>query len=209
MERTQIKICGITRECEAEYLSEAGVDYAGFVLYEKSKRYLEIPRAIEIFKKLKKDIIKVAVTVDPDEELLEEIEQAGFDVLQVHKNLRAEVQSRCTLPIWYAVNLHRQEELAECFHCRGAEVAGYVIDAPEAGSGRTFDWHAWDETRWRDGLSGKKFILAGGLTPANVAEGIRIFHPDVVDVSSGVEGVNGKNREKIIQFAEAARKAAH
>lgn len=210
--RPSIKICGITREKEAEYLNEAKVDYAGFVLFEKSKRYLTCQQAKEIFKKLNKDIIKVAVTVDPNEELLEEVERAGFDILQVHKNLKPEVCRKCSLPIWYAVNLQKPEELQEQISQLELQVKddfckvkAFVVDAAEYGSGKTFDWHSWDETRWRSCFKEKKFILAGGLTPENVGEGIEIFKPDIVDVSSGVEGESGKDQEKIFGFVKNVR----
>lgn len=204
--RPGIKICGITREEEAGMLNESGVAYAGFVLWEKSKRYIEMPKIKKIFNKLNKDIIKVAVTVDPDIALLTEIEEAGFDVLQVHKRLGPEVLERTSLPIWYAVNLStKAEENNTAWQeirklAQEEKVKAFVADAAEYGSGRTFDWHAWDETRWRSCIKDKKFVLAGGLTPENVQEGIRIFHPDIVDVSSGVEDTEGKSREKILNF---------
>jgi phosphoribosylanthranilate isomerase len=80
-------------------------------------------------------------------------------------------------------------------------ITGILIDAADFGSGKSFDWTGAKETlnldrRWR----GMDFILAGGLNPGNVEEGIRIFEPDIVDVSSGVEGEAGKDREKIKQF---------
>ena len=81
---TKIKICGITGEDEIATLNETGVDYAGFVLYEKSKRYVTVQKARQLFGKLNKDIRKVAVAVAPESELIEEIGRAGFDLLQVH-----------------------------------------------------------------------------------------------------------------------------
>ena len=209
--RPGIKICGITREEEAEMLNEAGVTHAGFVFYEKSKRYIEMTKTKDIFKKLNKDIRKVAVTVDPDSALLAQIEEAGFDVLQVHKRLRPEVLQKTSLPIWYAINLSPKEaendvawKEAERL-AQEAKVKAFVVDAAGYGSGKMFDWHAWDETRWRSLRKDKQFVLAGGLTPENVQEGIRIFNPDIVDVSSGVEGTDGKSREKILQFVSKVK----
>ena len=76
------------------------------------------------------------------------------------------------------------------------------MDAPDFGSGKTFDWGTGD-IKIKPNL---KFILAGGLNASNVAEGIRIFGPNIVDVSSGVEGEHGKSREKIAEFVNAVRK---
>ena len=81
---TKIKICGITGEDEIAALNETGVDYAGFVLYEKSKRYVTVQKARQLFEKLNKGIRKVAVTVAPERALIEDIGRAGFDLLQVH-----------------------------------------------------------------------------------------------------------------------------
>ena len=79
-----VKICGITRETEAVWLNGARVSYAGFVLYEKSKRCVTCEQAKRIFEKLNKNIRKVAVVVRPDDALLAEIERTGFDMIQVH-----------------------------------------------------------------------------------------------------------------------------
>jgi phosphoribosylanthranilate isomerase len=89
------------------------------------------------------------------------------------------------------------------------KIKAVVVDGAQFGSGRTFDWNA----DWLDGkkqelsaiFGNRRFILAGGLNPENVSEGIRIFHPDIVDVSSGVEGQFGKDKEKIEAFVHAVR----
>ena len=102
---TKIKICGITGEDEIAALNETGVDYAGFVLYEKSKRYVTVQKARQLFEKLNKDIRKVAVAVAPESELIEEIGRAGFDLLQVHGVDAAEAEriaAQTKLPVWLA-----------------------------------------------------------------------------------------------------------
>lgn len=201
---TAIKICGITTEQEVGYLNRGGVRYAGFVLYEKSKRYVTPAQAGGLFEKLNKDIIKVAVTVDPDEKLLCQAEEAGFDILQVHGHLRPEILRRASIPVWRAVNVSGVKELT--MDGQGEKIQAVLVDAPDFGSGKTFDWDAageagsrFAEFRWRLRQQGKQFILAGGLTPENVAEGIRIFSPDIVDVSSGVEGTDGKKAPELIR----------
>ena len=105
---TKIKICGITGEDEIAALNETGVDYAGFVLYEKSKRYVTVQKARQLFEKLNKGIRKVAVTVAPERALIEDIGRAGFDLLQVHGVDAAEAEriaAQTKLPVWLAVNL--------------------------------------------------------------------------------------------------------
>lgn len=237
---TAIKICGITGEEEIEYLNEAGVDYAGFVFYEKSRRYLPVANAKQIFKKLNQEIKRVAVTVDPGMELIREIEEAGFDILQVH-GIGQECIERLTahemesgqvisteLPLWLAANLRRPEEVRRwCPLLKVKEVRpnGILLDAGDYGSGKAFGWESraadgTPEHVWQRAVAGFRqeakaaqmtFLLAGGLNAANVAEGIRIFAPDIVDVSSGVEKMPGgavkKNREKIAAFVKAVRAA--
>lgn len=202
----RIKICGLMRAEEASWLNEAQAMYAGFVFWEKSRRNVSFALAEEISRGLDRKIKRVAVTVSPDLELLGQVETAGFDILQVHGELRQEVLKQSRIPIWRACNLKQPQDLRALeAHPR---IHGYVVDAGTAGSGRTFDWQGSKEAveKMRATVcAGKDFILAGGLNPQNVAEAIEIFHPDVVDVSSGVEGVNGKERALVAAFAETVR----
>lgn len=101
----QIKICGITGKEEIRWLNEEDVSYAGFVLYEKSSRYVPIRKVSELFEELNENIKKVAVTVSPDVKLVEQIMDAGFDILQVHGSLTEEVLTAAEIPVWQAVNM--------------------------------------------------------------------------------------------------------
>lgn len=206
MEIPKIKICGITQPEEAEYLNEAKVNYAGFVFFEKSKRNIDIRNIKEIFEKLNQDIKKVAVMVEPDIEKLKQIQDLGFDIVQIHGNLKPEVLHESILPIWKAVHVSRIEELKTARKdWNQQKITAYVVDAPEAGSGKTFNWQAGDLTEWEKLKEEKEMILAGGLHSGNVKEAIRIFHPHIVDVSSGVEGEKGKDRKKILEFVDKIR----
>ena len=213
----QVKICGLTRIEEAAYLNEAAADYAGFVFYPKSKRNLSIPQAKQIMKELSPSIKRVAVLVSPRAEEIKEIEEAGFDIIQIHKELYPETYAAAQKPLWRALNIANAKELKE--QKTGAEgsgqnslaeedpekkIAAYLIDGENFGSGQTFDWSAAE--RIREFVGESAFILAGGLNPDNIEEAIRLFTPDIVDVSSGVEGKSGKDREKILEFVRKARK---
>lgn len=213
----QVKICGLTRIEEAAYLNEAAADYAGFVFYPKSKRNLSIPQAKQIMKELSPSIKRVAVLVSPRAEEIKEIEEAGFDIIQIHKELYPETYAAAQKPLWRALNIANAKELQE--RKTGSEgngqnslaeedpekkIAAYLIDGENFGSGQTFDWSAAERIREFAGASA--FILAGGLNPDNIEEAIRLFTPDIVDVSSGVEGKSGKDREKILEFVRKARK---
>lgn len=147
----EIKICGITTEKELQWLIEEQVEYAGFVIWEKSKRYCSIEKAKEIIKKARTDSIKtVAVTVNPGLELVQEIADAGFDLLQVHGKLDREVAEEAKLPIWRAINLNGWEELEEARQkialetgYRKGAIEAVLADAKEYGSGRTFGWDSF------------------------------------------------------------------
>jgi phosphoribosylanthranilate isomerase len=215
----EIKICGLTRPKEAEYINEAAADYAGFVLFEKSKRYVTIEQAKSIMRELNPGIRKVAVTVSPDVALARAAEEAGFDILQVHKNLTSEVLREVSIPVWYAFNIADEEELEKqqnFFHtlpeALSQKITAIVVDGAEYGSGKPFNWKKSKRLKKAgaqsppDIFTNRKFVLAGGLTAENVAEGIRCFEPDIVDVSSGVEEPEGgKSRKRILEFAEKVR----
>lgn len=222
----EVKICGLTKPVEAEYLNEAKADYAGFVFYEKSKRNVTPEQAKQIFKKLNPDIKKVAVTVSPHEEQLQLLQEVGFDILQVHGELSEEVLARVRLPVWYAFNIEQQEELSyklqflrELPGELSRKIAALAVDGAGYGGGSTFRWRRPQEEQKESGntaglrtllgraAEGRRLILAGGLTAGNVAEGIEIFQPDIVDVSSGVEGMHGKDRKLILDFIRNARAA--
>ena len=198
----KIKICGLTTVEEAEYLNENNVDFAGMVLYfPKSKRNIDIKQAKKIMGSLNNNIKKVAVVVSPTIEQVKNIESAGFDFVQIHKELPEDLFKETSIPVLKAFNVNDLDEIEK--YKEIDNVKGYVFDAPTYGSGKTFDWSLLENVKRDD----KLFILAGGLNADHVAEGIKAVNPDGVDVSSGVENDNGvgKSREKIKQFVEAAR----
>lgn len=202
----KIKICGLTRTEEAAYLNQIQAEYAGFVFYESSRRNVGFAQVKEICNHLDKDIKRVAVTVSPNIKLLEQIEQMGFDILQVHGELHEEILEKSRIPIWQACNLKEPEDIEKLR--RDRKIVGYVMDAATAGSGRTFDWMVGSQNleKMRTAImAGKTLVLAGGLNPQNIEDAVRIFSPDVVDVSSGVEGVCGKEKALILEFAAKAR----
>ena len=219
-----IKICGITKPKEALYLNEAKVDYAGFVFYEKSKRNINIDTAKEIFKVLDKDIKKVAVMVSPSVKMVNELMNEEFDILQIHGSLSIDVIEKTTKPIWYAINIEDDKEANDKLSMvnelpieLNKKIIGYVVDAPKFGSGQTFNWKKSkrlkkagaqsppDNDLLSRAINEKNFILAGGLNAQNVSEGIELFNPDVVDISSNVEGENGKDKDLILEFVKVVK----
>ena len=207
-----IKICGLTSVDEVDYLSENGVDLAGMVLFfKKSKRNITIEKAKEIIGELKQKKIKaVAVTVSPSNEQVQEIESAGFDYIQIHGTVEDELISNCKIPVLKAFNVDDLPKYEA--YLKIDNIAGFVFDAGEPGSGKTFDWNMLGKL---DRIDGKLYILAGGLNEENVKEAIDFVKPDGVDVSSGVELPNvvledgtiitGKDPLKIKQFVNSVR----
>ena len=222
-----IKICGLTDASEVEFLAEARrlfeaadvseeksgcVRYAGIVMFcEKSKRNVTPERAAEIIGAIRElenagiYISITAVTVSPDIEQVRIIESLGFDIIQIHGELKKEVLDVLSIPVFRAYNIESGEEFQEEIlnSENGRKISGIVLDAKAPGSGSSFDWNL----AGKFDRNGKLLILAGGLNEENVAEAIRIVRPDVVDVSTGVEykdGVRpGKDPERIRMFTKA------
>lgn len=202
---TKVKICGLTSPAEARYLNENHVDFAGMVLFfPKSKRNISIEQAMEIMAALDASIKRVAVVVSPSIEQVRQIEAAGFDYVQIHGEIpetETEAEAAIAIPILKAFNVSDMGSY-EKYH-NDSRIAGYVFDAIEPGSGKTFDWKLVDNIP-RDE---KLLLLAGGLNPDNVRMAIEAVHPDGVDVSSGVENDDkaGKNPDKIHDFVAAVK----
>jgi phosphoribosylanthranilate isomerase len=199
----KIKICGLTKPEEAQYLNKNQVDFAGMVLFfPKSKRNITISQAKKIISKLNSDIKSVAVVVSPSISEIEQIETAGFDYIQIHGELTEEMLGHIHLPIIKAFNIVDMDKYEQYHAC--PQVTGYVFDAIEPGSGKTFDWSLVKNIP-RDE---KMLLLAGGLNPENVGEAIGYLRPDGVDVSSGVEYTDrlGKDAKKVDLFVANARK---
>ena len=153
----QIKICGITQDEEIQWLNEADVSYAGFVLYEKSCRYIPISKTQELFEKLNDNIKKVAVAVSPDVTMVKQVMDAGFDILQVHGNLTEEVLAVTEIPVWQAVNLTDAnifEELVREYRDLSIDekITALLMDAKEFGSGKTFGWDAYERDEGKEML---------------------------------------------------------
>ncbi|MGN0483934.1 MAG: phosphoribosylanthranilate isomerase [Lachnospiraceae bacterium] len=206
MRQTEIKICGLTTEEDIEAVNQAGVQYAGFVFFEKSKRNLSFEKAEALLKCLSPKIQSVAVVVSPDDAMIEKLNAMPFSIVQMHQTVTEEIVKKSRHPVWQAVNIAKIDEAASQI-LDDAKIEGYVMDAASYGSGKTFAWEPEKAQQLRGLCHGKKLILAGGLCPENVTEGIRIFAPDVVDVSSGVEKSSGigKEKNKILEFAGKVR----
>ncbi|OAM87153.1 phosphoribosylanthranilate isomerase [Termitidicoccus mucosus] len=205
----QLKVCGLTSAADARAAARAGADYLGFILWPKSPRFL----ALEAWKKLAPDLPagpkRVAVMVEPGVAELSSAVAAGFDFVQIHFSHTvplavaaewSEFTGRSRL--WLAPKLPPEMDVAAAWLPLADT---FLLDTFHAGgfggSGRTGDWAKF--ARHRAAHSEKTWILAGGLTPENVAAALAASGARFVDVNSGVESSPGvKNAEKLSRFAK-------
>lgn len=207
-----VKVCGITDSADIPAALLAGASYLGFVFFAKSPRNLAIQEAAFLAGSVPAGIRRVGLTVDAtDAELHAILAKVPLDMLQLHgheapKRVDA-VRQRFGLPVMKAVGVAAAEDLAELDTY--AEVADQLlVDAkPPTGSERpggnalSFDWRLIADRRWT-----VPWMLAGGLTAANVGEAVRLTGARQVDVSSGVESAPGvKDGAAIAAFIEAAK----
>ncbi len=214
--RTRIKICGLTREQDVDAVVAAGADAVGFVLYPKSPRYVTAQRAAELVRRLPAFMTPVLLVVNAD---------------------AADVQAACALIPNATLQFHGDETPQQCLAAAGTRPFLRAARIPLGEAGRSFDLVKYvsdysaaqaillDAHVEGFGGGGKSFewsllppsvsshlVLSGGLTPANVTDGIAQLRPRckslAVDVSSGVESAKGiKDAGKINQFVAAVRAA--
>ena len=207
----RVKICGLRTLADVAAVAAAGAAYAGFVFFPKSPRHLTIAQARELTLAAPLGLAKVALVVNADDALLDAITEAmPLDMLQLHgvetPDRVAEVRARYGLPVMKAVGVADEGDLAAVLDY--SLVADQILvdaKAPKGaalpgGNGLSFDWRLVAQRRWL-----RPWMLAGGLTPDNVAEAIRLTNARQVDVSSGVESAPGvKDAGKISAFVRAA-----
>lgn len=210
---TRVKICGLTRPEDVEACHAAGAAYIGLNFFARSPRYVAPASARNLALAAPVGLAKVALVVDAsDAELDEIIDQVPLDMLQLHGRESAarvvELRARYGLPVMKAVGLSSAADLAMLAEYE--EVADQIlVDAKPpkgavlpGGNGVAFDWRLIAERTWQ-----LPWMLAGGLTPANVTEAVRLTGARQVDVASGVESAPGvKDAGLIRAFVAAARR---
>jgi phosphoribosylanthranilate isomerase len=208
MARLFVKICGITCTDDGLAAAEAGADAVGLVFWPGSPRCVDAERARLIGDALPPSIVRVGVFVDtPREEIARTAERACLDLLQLHGDEPPDAFAGLPRPAWKALRVGPDFALHAALRYEGRAV-GLLLDAAAAGrpggTGRPFDWRRVEPLRTRV----RFLMLAGGLSPGNVAEAVGLTRPDGVDVSSGVESAPGrKDPERMRAFVQAARDA--
>lgn len=211
----RVKICGLRTVEDVAAVAAAGAAYAGFVFFPKSPRHLTIAQARVLALAAPVGLAKVALVVDADDATLDAITEAmPLDMLQLHGHESpervAEVRARYGLPVMKAVGVADEGDLAAVLDYSLAADQILVDAKPPknaalpGGNGLSFDWRLVAQRRWL-----RPWMLAGGLTPDNVAQAIRLTNARQVDVSSGVEASPGvKDASKIAAFVAATRAPA-
>jgi phosphoribosylanthranilate isomerase len=199
----RVKICGVTRLEDALAAARLGADAIGFNFWPRSKRYLPPAAARALVSRLPPFVTAVGVFVDPTrEELLAAMATSGAQVAQLHGDEPPELLAGLPFPVVKAIRVGGPEALDQLGRYPAA--AGFLLDSASpgyGGSGVAFDWALAARAAARTAV-----ILAGGLTPANVAEAVRAVRPWAVDVASGVESAPGvKDRELMARFVRAAK----
>lgn len=205
--RTRIKICGITSALAAIEAANAGADALGFVFHKPSPRYIKPEQVWELLPYLPPFVASVGLFVNAGVDEFCEIEELCPTVLsQLHGQESVDVVTQCGPNIIKAVRFDEATIDAELARWTAVPaVAAILIDGSAGGEGKTFDWNLL-AGRVRE--IGTPIIIAGGLTPKNVAEAIRIVRPYGVDVSSGVESAPGiKDSKLMAEFCKEVTKA--
>lgn len=210
----RVKICGLKDPEHVRVAAAAGAAYVGFTFFEKSPRYLNVEKAAVLALEVPVGVAKVALTVDATNAVLDGIVEAvALDMLQLHGRESvervAEVRERYGLPVMKAVGVSGEEDLPALLEYSRAADQLLVDAKPPKGSdlpggnGLTFDWRLIAGRRWT-----VPWMLAGGLTPENVAEAVQLTGVRQVDVSSGVESAPGMKDPGLINaFVVAALSA--
>ena len=204
-QRTRIKICGLTREDDVAAAVDAGADAVGFVLWPKSPRHVSAERAAELARALPPFVTPVYLLVNAKvEEMTRAAEQVPRAVLQFHGD---ETPAQCQAAgrtYIRAVRMRAGFSLLDFAHAY-ASASALLLDADVqgyGGGGKVFDWSLIPPN------VPAPVVLSGGLSPANVIDGVMRVRPWAVDVSSGVEASKGvKDAALIRRFCDAVREA--
>lgn len=207
-----VKICGLATVDDVRACADADANYMGLVFFEKSPRNITILAAHELALAAPLGLAKVALVVNPSDAELDAITATvPLDMLQLHGRETpervAEVKARYGLPVMKAVGIADGDDLPKLESYFGVADQILVDAKPPkggelpGGNGLSFDWRLIAGRRWPC-----PWMLAGGLTPENVAEAVKMTGAKQVDVSSGVEDAPGqKNAELIQKFVQSSR----
>ncbi len=197
---TKIKLCGLTRPCDIEYVNELLPEYIGFVFAPKSRRYISPEKAEVLREHLDDRITPVAVFVDEKIEVIADlIKRKIIDVVQLHGNESEKyitgLRRVIDCPVIKAFRIKSEADIASA----NQSSADYVLLDSGGGTGKVFDHSLLKDIA-------RPYFLAGGLTPENVETAIKQLAPFAVDASSSLETDGFKDKIKMTAFVNAVRK---
>jgi phosphoribosylanthranilate isomerase len=206
----RVKICGLTAPEAVRHAAACRAAYVGLVFFPRSPRSLSFEQARALVDAAPPGVTTVALLVDPDDALIDRVAALPVGMLQLHGGetpaRTAEIRDRASLPVMKAIGVATADDVARIAAYEA--VADQILAdarAPEGadrpgGNAAAFDWGLVAGRRWA-----RPWMLAGGLTPGNVSEAIRLTGARQVDVSSGVESAPGvKDPALVAAFIAAA-----
>lgn len=199
----KIKICGLSRPCDIDYVNEAGPDFAGFIVnVPKSRRNVSVRQLCSLRERLDDAIRPVGVFVDEPPETVAALLNDGVIALaQLHgQEDEAYIAKLRQLTDGKLIQAFSVKERADIGRAQKSGAELILLDHGAGGTGASFDWSL------TEGIA-RPWFLAGGLTPENLPAAIAAAHPWGVDLSSGAETDGYKDREKILSAVSAARRA--
>ncbi|MCY4656127.1 MAG: phosphoribosylanthranilate isomerase [Gammaproteobacteria bacterium] len=202
---TKVKICGVTNVADAISAVEVGCDLIGLNFVPHSSRFLSFNKAEKIASEIASEVEIVAVFANASSSDVDRaIQEMPIDYVQFHGDEQADWCNQFSKPYIKAIPIEDMSENPANVQTF-AEAFALLLDSRSegqfGGTGKVFDWNLWPSK------AESKLILAGGLSPNNVAEAIRICKPYAVDVASGVEKVKGKKDSQLMQkFMEEVRR---
>jgi phosphoribosylanthranilate isomerase len=199
-----LKVCGITRSADAIHAIEHGATALGFVFWAPSPRHVSTEQAAKIIQQLPDDVMPVGLFVDESIERIEEITAGtGIRAVQLHGDETPAYAASLSVPLLRAMTVDEGEAHGEDWPADTVLLLDAVDPVRRGGTGIAIDWDRAAALARR-----RRVVLAGGLTPFNVAQAIAAVRPYGVDVSSGVEATPGvKDSEKVARFLAEARRA--
>ena len=193
----KVKVCGVTRASDALRASELGASAIGFVFWDDSPRSIQPAQAAEIAARLPPDVAPVGVFVDASPAWIEEVSaRVGLAAVQLHGDETPEFCLALPCCVIKAVPLREPADVETAV--RLPETVTPLVDVHDprrkGGTGRTVDWSLAAQVAQR-----RRIFLAGGLTPTNVVEAVRLVRPYALDVSSGLEAGPGIKSPELLQ----------
>lgn len=195
----KIKICGLFREEDIDYVNEALPDFIGFVFSHRRNRYISPQKAAQLKARLNPKIKAVGVFTDADKNFILSLVKNGIiDLIQLHSNEDEEyisfLKSHTAVPVIKAVSF-KNNRSAELWNNSQADYI--LLDNGNGGTGKSFNWNMI-------GTFDKPFFLAGGINENNIDSAVKL-NPFCIDVSSGAETNGVKDKEKILNLVRKIR----